>query len=61
MHVVSKRLGHARVEITLNTYAQVVPDMQTQAAATIGALLHGERTVYSPLSRGVRAAVCKRP
>ncbi|HEY2906887.1 MAG TPA: tyrosine-type recombinase/integrase [Vicinamibacterales bacterium] len=41
VHVVSKRLGHARVEITLNTYAHVLPDMQQQAAATIGALLHG--------------------
>ncbi|HVJ27408.1 MAG TPA: hypothetical protein VM493_07680 [Vicinamibacterales bacterium] len=33
--------GHARVEITLNTYAHVLPDMQKQAAATMGALLHG--------------------
>lgn len=41
VHVVSKRLGHARVEITLNTYAHVLPDMQQQAAATIGTLLHG--------------------
>lgn len=40
VHVVSKRLGHARVEITLNTYAHVLPDMQKQAAATMGALLH---------------------
>ena len=41
VHVVSKRLGHARVEITLNTYAHVLPDMQKQAAVTMGALLHG--------------------
>jgi len=41
VHVVSKRLGHVRVEITLNTYAHVLPDMQRQAAATMGALLHG--------------------
>jgi integrase len=41
VHVVSKRLGHARIEITLNTYAHVLPDMQQQAAATMGALLHG--------------------
>jgi integrase len=40
VHVVSKRLGHARVEITLNTYAHVLPDMQQQAAATMGAILH---------------------
>jgi integrase len=36
VHVVSKQLGHARVEITLETYAHVLPDMQKQAAATIG-------------------------
>ena len=41
VHVVSDRLGHARVEITLNTYAHVLPDMQKQAAATMGAILHG--------------------
>jgi integrase len=40
VHVVSQRLGHARVEITLNTYAHVLPDMQKQAAATMGAILH---------------------
>lgn len=40
VHIVAKRLGHARVEITLNTYAHALPDMQKQAAATMGALLH---------------------
>jgi integrase len=40
VHVVSRRLGHARVEITLNTYAHVLPAMQEQAAATMGAILH---------------------
>jgi hypothetical protein len=28
------------VEITLNTYAHVLPAMQEQAAATMGAILH---------------------
>ena len=40
VHVVSKRLGHARVQTTLDTYAHVLPDMQRQAAATLGSLLH---------------------
>ncbi len=40
VHVVSDRLGHKGVEITLNIYAHVLPDMQQQAAATLGALLH---------------------
>ena len=29
-----------KVEITLNIYAHVLPDMQRQAAATLGGLLH---------------------
>ena len=29
--VVSERLGHANVSITLNTYAHVLPDMQQSA------------------------------
>jgi hypothetical protein len=29
------------VEITMDTYGHVPPDMQQQAAATIGGLLHG--------------------
>lgn len=41
VHVVSKRLGHARIQTTLDTYAHVLPDMQKQVAATIGNLLHG--------------------
>ena len=30
--VVSERLGHASIEITLNTYSHVPPTMQKQAA-----------------------------
>lgn len=41
VHVVSKRLVRARVDITLNTYAHVLPDMQRQAAAKMGTPLHG--------------------
>ncbi|MDP9364704.1 MAG: site-specific integrase [Chloroflexota bacterium] len=37
--VVSERLGHARVSITLDTYAHVLPDMQEAAAEAIGSLL----------------------
>ncbi|MEO8077053.1 MAG: hypothetical protein ABI818_12030 [Acidobacteriota bacterium] len=32
--------GRHSVEITWNTYAHVLPDMQQQAAATMGAILH---------------------
>jgi integrase len=39
--VVSERLGHATITITLNLYAHVLPGMQKQAAETLGQLLRG--------------------
>jgi len=39
--VVSERLGHKGVEITMNIYQHVLPDMQEAAASTIGSILHG--------------------
>jgi integrase len=36
--VVSERLGHATVGITLDTYSHVLPTMQAEAAARLGAL-----------------------
>jgi integrase len=41
VHVVAQRLGHSDVQITLNTYAHVLPDMQRGAAHRLGAVLHG--------------------
>jgi integrase len=41
VHVVSERLGHTKVSMTMGVYAHVLPDMQRDAAATLGALLHG--------------------
>jgi integrase len=41
VHVISERLGHKKVEITLNIYAHVLPDMQQGAGDRLGALLHG--------------------
>jgi integrase len=41
VHVVAERLGHSDVQITLNTYAHVLPDMQQGAADRLGAVLHG--------------------
>ena len=38
-HVVAQRLGHSDVNITLNTYAHVLPDMQPGAADRLGAVL----------------------
>lgn len=39
--VVSERLGHAKVGMTLDVYAHVLPAMDSEAAAQIGALLQG--------------------
>jgi integrase len=37
--VVQERLGHARVEVTLNTYSHVLPTMQKEAAQKLDRLL----------------------
>jgi integrase len=37
--IVSERLGHASIGITLDTYSHVLPDMRDAAAAAIDALL----------------------
>ena len=42
--VVSERLGHANISITLDLYSHVIEDMQSEAAEQIGALLFGEAT-----------------
>jgi integrase len=39
--VVSERLGHAGVSITLDTYSHILPSMGRGAADRLGALLHG--------------------
>ncbi len=39
--VVSERLGHASISITLDTYSHVLPTMQRDAADRFGALLRG--------------------
>ena len=40
--VVQERLGHKRVEITLNIYAHALPSMQQDAAARPARLLHSQ-------------------
>jgi integrase len=41
VHVVSERLGHSKVSMTMEVYAHVLPDMQQDAAAKLSAILHG--------------------
>ena len=42
--IVSERLGHAGVNITLDTYSHVLPGLQAEAAARLDRLLavHGD-------------------
>ena len=40
IHVVSERLGHSKVSMTMEVYAHVLPDMQQHAADALGAILH---------------------
>jgi integrase len=37
--IVSERLGHSKVGLTLDTYSHVVPGMQEEAAQKIDAVL----------------------
>jgi integrase len=39
--VVSERLGHANIAITLDTYSHVLPNMQEQAAEQVAKLILG--------------------
>jgi integrase len=41
--VVSERLGHSGIAITLDTYSHVTPAMQHDAAATVAAMLTRSR------------------
>lgn len=40
--VVSERLGHASILITLNTYSHVIPALAEQEAARVAGLILGE-------------------
>jgi integrase len=40
--VVSERLGHATISITLDTYSHAIPAMQEEAAALIAGLVFAE-------------------
>ncbi len=40
-HVVQQRLGHKKIETTLDIYAHALPSMQQEAAEKLGAVLHG--------------------
>jgi integrase len=41
--MVSDRLGHSSIQITLDTYSHVLPDMQQGAADAFGAAVFGAK------------------
>jgi integrase len=60
--VVSERLGHANIAITMDTYSHVLPGLDAQAADTVARLILGDaanepdRPVDKTLTTGRRAA-----
>jgi integrase len=40
--VVSERLGHATISITLDTYTHVLPEQDAEAAESVASLILGE-------------------
>jgi integrase len=54
--IVSERLGHANVQITLDTYSHVIPGLDEQAAATVARLILEGSGAGSPGSPGGGAA-----
>jgi len=46
--VVSERLGHSSVSITLDTYSHAIPAMQETAAALVAALFTDEEPLPEP-------------
>ncbi len=59
--VVSERLGHANIAITMDTYSHVLPGLDAQAAGTVARLILGDadnesdRPVDKLLTTGLRA------
>jgi integrase len=59
--IVSERLGHANIAITMDTYSHVLPGLDAQAAGTVARLILGKprrstRSDDKPLTSGPRAA-----
>jgi hypothetical protein len=59
--IVSERLGHANIAITMDTYSHVLPGQDEQAADTVAQLILGKSSRQKPsddksLTRGRRAA-----
>jgi integrase len=58
--VISQRLGHATIAITMDTYSHVIPGLDEQAAETVARLILGdaeptELSANKPLASGPSA------
>jgi integrase len=49
--VVSERLGHATIQITLDTYSHVLPGLDAQAAETVARLILGDGSAPDGVSK----------
>jgi hypothetical protein len=45
--VISQRLGHATIAITMDTYSHVIPGLDEQAAETVARLILGDGEVIA--------------
>jgi hypothetical protein len=54
--IVSERLGHANVQITLDTYSHVIPGLDEPAAVTVARLILEGSDTHSMGSPGSDAA-----
>jgi hypothetical protein len=48
--VISQRLGHATIAITMDTYSHVIPGLDEQAAETVARLILGDAEPVTNLS-----------
>jgi integrase len=49
--IVSERLGHATIQITLDTYSHVLPGLDAQAAETVARLILGDGPASTDVSK----------
>jgi integrase len=45
--IVSERLGHSKIQVTLDTYSHLLPTMQDGAAEQLERLLHGQKVAIA--------------
>ena len=48
--MISQRLGHATIAITMDTYSHVIPGLDEHAAETVARLILGDGEVIADLS-----------